>query len=320
MSNGQLMGSITSFPILCMVNAAVFRYAYRIYLEEQGIDTAVLKLSNLPCLINGDDLVFKSDQRLLEIWRSLIGEAGLVESPGKSYESKSFAMINSVFFQETSRGLEHVPYYNMSWVTGVKKGDFDKTSINSDGDEEEFKNCLSLGKEVDYYLKSIFLEQGRTSPIKQESLERFYRAIYYNRKDSLEKMGLAYGLKAPYGLGLPFPSTRKQVATSLYLLTKQCSIRSVPSYGDSNVPLTMVPYKYLTCNESRYLESLGELEQRAHKFWRKKNLKSLVVSGVIEKREEKFHYGKLHKSNRSFSFTISRSQLESQVRLLLSTQ
>jgi hypothetical protein len=78
--NGQLMGAILSFPVLCIVNAATLLASYRI-LHNRRIPFSHLK----NCLrINGDDFVALTKKRdLYEIWRKVCYHTGMEESPGK---------------------------------------------------------------------------------------------------------------------------------------------------------------------------------------------------------------------------------------------
>lgn len=124
-ANGQLMGSLYSFPILCCINAAIIRHAMEV---EYGIK---ISLRDLPALINGDDLLFPSDNSLELNWSSIAKSAGLPESPGKSFSSPDFCMINSRYFKvngvPSSTLGEHfevmqIPYLNYSFFSGVRKG------------------------------------------------------------------------------------------------------------------------------------------------------------------------------------------------------
>jgi len=88
-TNGQLMGSVLSFPVLCAINVA----AYWLALEEH-LGRAV-ELKDLPVLVNGDDICFKADEEFYPIWKRWTALAGFTLSPGKNYLSRSFVTINS---------------------------------------------------------------------------------------------------------------------------------------------------------------------------------------------------------------------------------
>jgi hypothetical protein len=92
MRRGQLMGSVLSFPILCIANMGVFLYVTKVlhnklgYTDQQSIDAV---------LINGDDMLYYAPSALWDD-HVRIGEAvGLEMSVGKAYCHPSYANINS---------------------------------------------------------------------------------------------------------------------------------------------------------------------------------------------------------------------------------
>jgi len=89
---GQLMGSPISFPILCIINAAVTRDA----LERSFGRTITLKDGAF--LINGDDVIFTIPSGQYQNWVHNVTLAGLSPSPGKNYVSRRYGVINSQLF------------------------------------------------------------------------------------------------------------------------------------------------------------------------------------------------------------------------------
>jgi hypothetical protein len=135
--NGQLMGSVTSFPVLCLINAAVCTNAYlngippEIHqkewlherkrnvgkeqketpsgkVEDAGWNKVVLgvienqwKMPNpqqLPIRINGDDLLFPGTKESLKYLEKEGGVVNLKVSVGKAYNNENYANINSTSF------------------------------------------------------------------------------------------------------------------------------------------------------------------------------------------------------------------------------
>lgn len=86
-TKGQLMGSLLSFPILCVANAATI-----------GLVRKEDDLSQLKVLINGDDILFIDSLRSIESWKRVASSIGLKPSIGKNYCSKFFGTINSQLF------------------------------------------------------------------------------------------------------------------------------------------------------------------------------------------------------------------------------
>jgi len=124
-SHGQLMGSPLSFPILCIINAAIGRFAF-----EKAYNRKFL-LSECPMLINGDDFVARGDVALYKWWSWAISEVGWQESVGKSFFSREFAQMNS----QTRRPMwvvdcygrancffgDSLPYFNYGNAFSMKK-------------------------------------------------------------------------------------------------------------------------------------------------------------------------------------------------------
>lgn len=91
-TRGQPMGSVMSFPILCLINRAVVSLA---------CDDANLPLDH-PCLINGDDLLLKDPTRDLLIYHGVRRHGalvGLVVNEEKTMVDPELAEINSTLFR-----------------------------------------------------------------------------------------------------------------------------------------------------------------------------------------------------------------------------
>jgi len=114
-NNGQLMGSILSFPILCVINYLVHKYCLKqmnnipiietnqlhnpnnIILPSHVLDQKNIKInpySSEPT-INGDDILFRSSQEFLTLWLSTTTLCGLIPSKGKNLVSNKYFTINS---------------------------------------------------------------------------------------------------------------------------------------------------------------------------------------------------------------------------------
>lgn len=89
---GQLMGSIVSFPILCLVNAAICRWALELSTGRR------MRLTDCPLLINGDDAVMRMNSLGRTAWERIASFCGLNPSPGKVYFSDTFLNMNSTTF------------------------------------------------------------------------------------------------------------------------------------------------------------------------------------------------------------------------------
>jgi hypothetical protein len=95
-TRGQLMGSLLSFPVLCLVN-------YLTVLRARGVSLQSIKPKKLRQVlfkendirINGDDLLFADTQAVYQKWKQEVHKCGLLLSVGKNYVSREFGTINS---------------------------------------------------------------------------------------------------------------------------------------------------------------------------------------------------------------------------------
>lgn len=118
---GQLMGSITSFPVLCIVNAAICRKAREIS-TGQTVDLAHARIA-----VNGDDCVFRATTEGRWAWEALARASGMAPSVGKFFHSSEFLNMNSaqflpVYGPSLKRGgatFWEVPRINMGLLVGL---------------------------------------------------------------------------------------------------------------------------------------------------------------------------------------------------------
>lgn len=101
-TRGQLMGSILSFQILCMINYAMFCMAVAEYLgiDEEDV-TSQMCDEQFGLRINGDDISFHGPQEFIAIWTRTFPLSGLTESIGKNFVSPNKITINSKMFSGT---------------------------------------------------------------------------------------------------------------------------------------------------------------------------------------------------------------------------
>jgi hypothetical protein len=140
---GQLMGSITSFPVLCLINASVMRFTYEL------AHSCHVTLKHCPVWINGDDCLTRYTNPLFPtIWRSVCKTVGFEESVGKTYDSRNFFSINSHTYRVGLDGvISEIPYINLGLVEGMKRSI--ETAAKTNGDtvyELGARHCTFLDK------------------------------------------------------------------------------------------------------------------------------------------------------------------------------
>lgn len=148
-TNGQLMGSLISFPILCIANAAT--YGHAINWED---------LRDLPCLINGDDISFRDSLKNIKKWKRVANLMGLIPSVGKNYLSRTWFTINSQIctsgVQSNRINVDPSLAFNVLWSHKARKGEIDTIR----------EACQRYPKsEVVKYLKSALRQTPRSLDI-----------------------------------------------------------------------------------------------------------------------------------------------------------
>lgn len=107
---GQLMGSLLSFPLLCIANDVL---------------TSICGIKKK--MINGDDLLCYSNERQFKNWKTFGKLCGLEPSIGKNFKSLDFGTFNSQIFYEGKL----LPYTNVKLV----QREYQKLN---------FESCLSV--------------------------------------------------------------------------------------------------------------------------------------------------------------------------------
>ncbi|APG77256.1 RNA-dependent RNA polymerase [Wenling narna-like virus 4] len=103
---GQLMGSLLSFPLLCIINYSIFHILF----------------PNKKVLINGDDILFRASQQEYDLWKVKVLSVGLQLSIGKNYFSNEIFTINSKFYRWQDRANE-IGYLHLGHLLGPMSGD-----------------------------------------------------------------------------------------------------------------------------------------------------------------------------------------------------
>jgi len=183
---GQLMGSVLSFPVLCIVNAALCRWAF-----EHNINRSV-KLNDVPMLINGDDVVIRfklnKDRDFQKIWTSIVSAAGLEPSVGKCYWSDKFLNINSRTYA-VDKGedpkLKAIEFINLGLLLGRSRSS-------------------TTGNEKPDFLKLGELSEELVESCPTEVREQVLRLFISFHKDELKRYNLPWFVPRKLGgIGLP---------------------------------------------------------------------------------------------------------------------
>jgi hypothetical protein len=131
MEESQLMGGPLSFVLLCITNLAVRKIVCARYLRtspplEREYRRKVVVAINRNTIVNGDDMLFKCDKALYDIFNELTKLVGFKPSQGKNYLSRDCCMINSQVFRRLPNGkMKKYGYLNLKLTHGssVKLGE-----------------------------------------------------------------------------------------------------------------------------------------------------------------------------------------------------
>lgn len=204
---GQLMGSVVSFPLLCMVNMTLLRMTKEYELGRP------LSLDECGCLVNGDDGVLRTTDMGYRYWQMIANFVGLEPSVGKVYFSSKFLNMNSRTFlrRETAVLMDHepavslpirdyvkreswfelVPFVNLGLLYGIER---------SSGGETNTSSPLTSIATRAHDMISCAPEYSHVSLLRQ------YMSIHRNQ---LQDFKLPYFLPSHLGgLGLPVLSEK----------------------------------------------------------------------------------------------------------------
>lgn len=214
---GQLMGSPLSFPILCIINAAVNRYFYELMLREDELegkciyslyrdqiigrvlnnDKPIVNIKSVPMLINGDDVLLKCQKRFYDDWKEMVKSAGLVPSIGKNYVSERFVIINSTLYRRVEDMIgghfQEEPYINLGLLHPQREFMPDGMAAEVTLDESHkdlgqisSKLVKGFSPEVQDHLISIFL----SDPEVKRKLQKVKKGVSYFVSPALGGVGI----------------------------------------------------------------------------------------------------------------------------------
>jgi len=203
---GQLMGSPTSFPILCIINLAASSLGLGMTVEE-------IFAEDCPILVNGDDLAAICRRSRYPIWARYVSAAGLKPSLGKNYLSPYFLIMNSEcrvvrIVEYGPRTIDGVPalrlptwklvgFLNQSLLRG-----FEKKGIDAGKDLKPTMGWWQLGA------RARELVEGVSKSVAKRWLKMF--VLYHHEVLEQVPAGVSWtASEALGGVGLPDPEDRE---------------------------------------------------------------------------------------------------------------
>nr|UUW21024.1 MAG: putative RNA-dependent RNA polymerase [Sanya botourmia-like virus 8] len=130
---GQLMGSLLSFPLLCLTNFIAFKWAIP---------------RKVPVRINGDDIVFRCRPDEKDRWFKEIRESGLAVSRGKTLVEKTVFSLNSAFFLPQTNTVKACPSIRSTCLFGPAE---DATAVSG-----RLRSVFAFGSGAGLRLTQVF--------------------------------------------------------------------------------------------------------------------------------------------------------------------
>lgn len=132
-TNGQLMGHVVSFVILCIANYCSYHISRERH-EKKKFEFGEFRGTRRDVLINGDDILFLSKQEHYTCWLETIKEFGFDPSVGKNYFNDKFLQVNSELWRFDAtykrgiplRNVVKIPFVNFGYLTNRRKMDCTK--------------------------------------------------------------------------------------------------------------------------------------------------------------------------------------------------
>lgn len=185
------MGSITSFPILCIVNLATFCRAFyeanRYWPSHKELCQRVR--------VNGDDILFSGDVHLIRAWSQAAKRMGLIPSVGKNFVSRRFATVNSKLFESTGETHRLIRRYHVQFRLLFCAG-----ARSEAADRDEKRRADDLEKEIG----SVERQFDLCLPAFPDSAwEEVCQIFTFHRFDSLSEKYKGVDWRRPFSMGGP---------------------------------------------------------------------------------------------------------------------
>lgn len=212
--NGQLMGSILSFPILCLANLGL-------YLAVTADDERDIQSRMRGVLVNGDDMLYCARASRWQTHVDLGRKVGLEMSVGKAYHHSTVANANSMCFHYEIGKIGAVPKY----VPFLNAGLFFGQGKVQGGDDENSSRCktaviteLLQGMRPSRRCEALgFYLSYHKEDLKKETQIFAGRKLMTQNLFLPESVG-GCGQMHPEGFRFRITSEQRQLATSLYKL------------------------------------------------------------------------------------------------------
>jgi len=220
--NGQLMGSVLSFPVLCLANLGL--YLTTVLTATPTVEEIWSATDKV--LVNGDDILYCATEEQFELHAVLGASIGLKMSVGKTYLHSSYANVNSTSFEFDLRSEKSTPtqvnflnsglYFGQHKVLGESGRDIARVGVDlEDPEVADAPLCAVVGALMSGALPgrqrellSSFITQHGSELMEETKGRNLFIA------KSLGGMGI----ERPAGFTTVFTPLQRSIAAMLYCL------------------------------------------------------------------------------------------------------
>jgi len=206
-SRGQMMGSVISFPFLCVLSLSAVLYGLDDDVRQWVLKDKKNLLSFRGVGINGDDVVFREEAGIgltAENWERGVRSIGGIVSRGKTIKNRHYFTVNSELWDGDS--VERVNVLRPSLLTALT-GD-NRYFINPQREWKEFRERM-----------------GEKDPLVRPEAERVW-----NLTDKL-KLGIPVSLGGLGLVSLPEGEGRRKALEAAWLETENAKRNRLPTIG-----------------------------------------------------------------------------------------
>jgi hypothetical protein len=241
---------------------------------ERSFERVWKKLSDVPLLINGDDVGFLIPKRGYPLWKELTDCAGLKFSLGKNYTSKQFLILNSQlhevrrqvdFFGGSSLRMWRVPHFQIGLLYGCTRDQ-------------------AVDSEKSLYTEDPFLGSARSlAQMARDMIQNFEEHKDFLMSQFFRIHGQMLKEKTPVGMswfmprhlgGLGFPVTRDLKGSVSELQLKIAAFLATRTADDPALRDLLIPD--LPSFLQHYLSTEGEIGGKLGISTREGNYSDLI--------------------------------------------
>lgn len=205
------------------VDGETFTFKPELRFAAEGEGRERRAFTNVPVVINGDDILFQGSNQFYTLWSGKIGEVGFVKSVGKNYFSRYFCTINSQLLIPTIapevEGFKLSPWVTLDristiWWSGLGPDFLRKRSDLQALMGSSYKEQLVDVRSFLSIVQGVFLDS--TYKTQRDDFNRLFLEVLDTEIKSFDSENFLVSRTLPTelgGLGLEFPKDNPENLT-----------------------------------------------------------------------------------------------------------